>query len=164
MIQIYKKFKEFLGSYRIITKAQLQQEKLAYCELLLEANVLQNEKEAEEEEAQSDLVTNKSGSILIEFDAETGDFGVMASVDDTSEMCVKILALLMVHMSSGDITPFVYESLVGWAVEDEEKMDFNERLGVEIIALTTEITKDRKNSKKTAAIKASEVFNYRKKD
>lgn len=146
MIELFKQLKEWLKNIK--SKKQEEEEI----------------EEPKQEEQPLSLVPNVSGSILIEFDAETGDFGVMASVDDTSETCVKILSLLMVHMATGDITPFVYESLVGWADGDEEKLDFNERLGAEIIALTTEITEDKAKSRKTAAIKASEVFNYRRKD
>ena len=157
MIQTYKKLKDWLGSYRIITKAQLLQEKMSYADAVVE----ELNREAEE-----GLVSNKSGSILIEFDGESGDFGVMVEIDDLSDSCVKILGLLMLHMARGDIVPFVYESLAGWAEEDDfgERMEFNSKLLAEIAEITNILTEELKASKKTAAIRASEVFNYRKRE
>lgn len=157
MIQTYKKLKDWLGSYRIITKAQLLQEKKSYADAVVE----ELNREAEE-----GLVSNKSGSILIEFDGESGDFGVMVEIDDLSDSCVKILGLLMLHMARGDIVPFVYESLAGWAEEDDfgERMEFNSKLLAEIAEITNILTEELKASKKTAAIRASEVFNYRKRE
>ncbi len=149
MIRLYKKIYEFLQKYKPV-------------EEVVEEVVEDEEKESEPEKIL--LVPNTSGSITIEFDAETGDFGVLASVNDQSEDCVKILSLLMIHLATGDITSFVYESLVGWADDDEEKKDFNERLGLEIIALTDELTKEKNKAGRKVAAKASEVFNYRKRD
>ena len=158
MIQIFKKLREWLTTDQI--KPHSSQDQINHIGHWAE-NIEKIIEQEEQEEQELRLVPNTSGSIRIEFDAETGDFGVMASVDDTSDTCVKILSLLMVHMATGDITPFVYESLVGWAEEDEEKLDFNERLGLEIIALTTELSEEKKKTERTAAIKASEVFGLR---
>jgi len=163
MIQTYKKLKDWLGSYRIITKAQLLQEKKSYADAVVEEL---NREALEGLEAEEGLVPNKSGSILIEFDGESGDFGVMVEIDDLSDSCVKILGLLMLHMARGDIVPFVYESLAGWAEEDDfgERMEFNSKLLAEIAEITNILTEELKASKKTAAIRASEVFNYRKRE
>jgi len=141
MIQIFKNYLEKL------TKKQVEEEVV--------------EEEVVEEES---LVPNVSGSIRLEFDAETGDFGVMVNVEDLSDSCVEIFSLLMVHMANGEIVPFVYESLVGWADGDEEKKDFNEKVGEKIIGYTSEILKEKVSQKNSTAIRASEVFNYRKKD
>jgi hypothetical protein len=129
-----------------------------YLEKLTKKHV---EEEIVEEES---LVPNVSGSIRLEFDAETGDFGVMVNVEDLSDSCVEIFSLLMVHMANGEIVPFVYESLVGWADDDEEKKDFNEKVGEKIIGFTSDIIKEKASQKNSTAIRASEVFNYRKKD
>ena len=163
MIQTYKKLKEWLGSYRIITKAQLQQKMQSYADSVVEDL---NNQALEDLEDKVDLVPNKSGSILIEFDGEGGDFGVLVEIDDLSDSCVKILGLLMLHMARGDIVPFVYESLAGWAEDDDfdERMEFNSKLLGEIAEITNILTEELKASKKTAAIKASEVFNYRKRE
>lgn len=161
MIQIFKKLREWLATDQI--KPHSSQDQINHIGHWAEniEKIIEQEEQEEQEEEELHLVPNTSGSIRIEFDAETGDFGVLASVEDTSDTCVKILSLLMVHMATGDITPFVYESLVGWADKDEEKLDFNERLGLEIIALTTELSEEKKKTERTAAIKASEVFGLR---
>ena len=67
MIQTYKKLKDWLGSYRIVTKAQLLQEKKLYADAVVEEL---NREAPEDLEDKVDLVPNKSGSILIEFDGE----------------------------------------------------------------------------------------------
>ena len=72
----------------------------------------------------------------------------------------------MLHMARGDIVPFVYESIAGWAEKDDfgDRIDFNSRLLGEIAEITDILAEELKADKKTAAIRASEVFNYRKRE
>lgn len=122
------------------------------------------QKKLNQEEMEEEVTRKPSGTILIDFYSDNGDFNVFADVKDTSDNTVDTLSLLLYHMDHGELSAFVLQSLKLWAGEDDEKMEFNAKTLVKIVeydnlVMESEI-KDNEVSE-DVAVKASKVFNFR---
>jgi len=74
----------------------------------------------------SDVVpdlSNVSGCINFFWDSQTGDFNVILSVEDDTEMSSEILGMLLCYISEGHMTQFLAESLKCWC-DSPSKMEF----------------------------------------
>jgi len=107
---------------------------------------------SEEEEEESNI----SGRIEILFNSTTGDFSVESGVFEISDETINTLALLIIHMASGEMAPFATQSLSAWASDDEEKINFNLKLAEHIEYINSQVINF---SKKDVAVSASDVFN-----
>ena len=103
-----------------------------------------------------------SGRIVIDYDSQTGDFQVESQIDDLSNDSVEILALLIFHITKGDLESFIFESLRIWADDEDEKIDFNVKVALQTQKLDSMIIDETKvKEKNKVAVSASQVFNFR---
>jgi hypothetical protein len=123
----------------------------------------------ETEDIEKEFTRKPSGTIVINYFEDNGDFTVGSEINDVTESSAEMLALLMVHMTSPDFQSFLFESLRVWADDEEDKIAFN-------VATMTQATKldslvmdieqanqednDQYNSS-DVAVSASAVFNFK---
>jgi len=113
------------------------------------------------EAIEQEVVQPPSGKIIIDYDSETGDFQVESKVDDLSDDSVEILALLIFHITKGDLESFIFESLRIWAGDDDQKIAFNVKVALQSQKIDNMLIEETKEQKNKVAVSASQVFNFR---
>jgi hypothetical protein len=109
----------------------------------------------DKEKLEEEISRQPSGSILIQYFADNGDFTVYSDINDCSNESADILSILIYHIITGELEQYIYESIKLWA-DDEEKMDFYLRVLDILFKYESMIIKEKNTD--DVAVKASEVF------
>lgn len=115
-----------------------------------------SKQEEEEQEIEQDQQEYYSGQILIQFDSETSEFEINTDIKDLSDNSIETLSLFLLHLIQGNLISSVTKSIEEWAAEDQNKLDYNRKVGLYLQMLSNSI-----NSKNQVAVSASKVFNFK---
>jgi hypothetical protein len=117
----------------------------------------------EPENIEEEITRKPSGTIVIDFFSDNGDFNVYSNIDDTSDEAVNVLSLLLYHMDAGELSSFVVQSLRLWADNDDEKIEFNAKTLLKMVEYDNLLidVENKDESLEEVAVRASKVFNFR---
>ncbi|NVM35823.1 MAG: hypothetical protein HWN81_09520 [Candidatus Lokiarchaeota archaeon] len=115
-----------------------------------------SKQEEEEQEIEQDQQEYYSGQILIQFDSETSEFEINTDIKDLSDNSIETLSLFLLHLIQGNLISSVTKSIEEWAAKDQNKLDYNRKVGLYLQMLSNSI-----NSKNQVAVSASKVFNFK---
>jgi len=117
----------------------------------------------EPENIEEEITRKPSGTIVIDFFSDNGDFNVYANIDDTSDEAANVLSLLLYHMDAGELSSFVVQSLRLWADNDDEKIEFNAKTLLKMVEYDNLLidVENKDESLEEVAVRASKVFNFR---
>lgn len=117
----------------------------------------------EPENTEEEITRKPSGTIVIDFFSDNGDFNVYANIDDTSDEAANVLSLLLYHMDAGELSSFVVQSLRLWADNDDEKIEFNAKTLLKMVEYDNLLidVENKDESLEEVAVRASKVFNFR---
>lgn len=108
-----------------------------------------------------------SGTILINYYGDNGDFTVGSDISDLSENSSEMLALLFMHIGSPEFQPFLLESLRVWASDNDEKIEFNVNTTIQLTALENMVmdlpdtSANSKVNSEDPAVRATSVFGFK---
>jgi len=121
------------------------------------------------EDIEQEMTRKPSGTIVINYFEDNGDFTVGSDINDITDSSAEMLALLMVHITSSDFQSFLWESLRVWAGDEDEKIAFNvatmiQSKKLDTLVLDIEQANQEDNGQYNSsdvAVSASAVFNFK---
>lgn len=115
-----------------------------------------------EEKVEEELTRKPSGTLIVNYHADNGDFTVATEIHDTSDESAGMMSLLLMHMQTEDFQSFVFEALRLWAGDDDEKIRFNVQMMLESKKLDSlVIDTPASEPAEDVAVSASTVFNFK---
>lgn len=113
-----------------------------------------------EEKIEEELTRKPSGTLIVNYYSDNGDFTVATEIQDTSDESAGMMSLLMMHMQTEDFQSFIYEALRLWAGDDDDKIKFNVTMMLESKKLDS-LVLETPESVEDVAVSASTVFNFK---